>query len=101
MDLFLSRKSMKRMRDDKLTNIETGIELKKLVDCRLDEVVRIVEINAGSNAKLKLMNMGIRLGQKIRIKKVSSLRGPVVVNCNASEIAIGHGLAGKILVEGI
>ncbi len=57
----------------------------------------VIDIVGGSMAKRKLENLGIRVGSII-VKKGPSL-GPVVVNSGNTQIAIGRGLASKILVK--
>ena len=72
-----------------------------LTDFKQGSKVRIAEIGAGYGAKRNLMNLGLSVGNIIEIKRISSLKGPVVVMLDNTEIAIGHGLAEKISVEGI
>lgn len=71
----------------RLTEFEKGVEIK------------IKKISAGKRATLNLMNMGILTGNTIKILRVSKLKGPVVINHNDTEIALGHGLARKIYGE--
>ena len=47
------------------------------------------------------MNMGIFTGNIVEITRASTLKGPVVISHLDSEIALGHGLAGKIFAEKI
>jgi len=60
---------------------------------------RVVEIQGGSGLANRLNSLGIRPGK--RITKVSSMimHGPVTVQVDRSQVAIGFGMAGKILVE--
>lgn len=59
----------------------------------------VVEILGGHGLVNRLSSLGIRPGK--RITKVSSmfLRGPVAIDVGQTQIAIGFGMAGKILVE--
>ncbi len=59
----------------------------------------VVAIQAGWGARRRLEVLGIRPGAKLQ--KVSSLfaRGPVVVRVGTAEIALGYGLAEKVLVR--
>jgi len=63
--------------------------------------VRISKIAAGRGALLNLMNMGLVVGNVVEVGKSSKLHGPVLVKYRDSEIAIGYGIAEKIIVEGI
>ncbi|MBZ0181014.1 MAG: ferrous iron transport protein A [Melioribacteraceae bacterium] len=73
----------------------------RLIDCLNGSKVKILSIDAGKGAELNLMNLGLNIGDIITVSKRSRLRGPVVIINKDSEIAIGHGLAEKILVEGL
>ena len=75
--------------------------MSKLTDFKKGSKVKIAQITAGYGAKRNLMNLGLSEGNIIEIKRISSLKGPVVVLLDNTEIAIGHGLAQKISVEGI
>jgi len=60
---------------------------------------RIIEIAGGYGLTRRLEAMGIRPGKKIT--KVSSMlmRGPVTVQVDSVQVAIGFGMARRILVE--
>jgi ferrous iron transport protein A len=60
---------------------------------------RVVEIGGGRGLVRRLSAMGIRPGS--RITKVSSMfmRGPVTVRVGQTQLAVGFGMARKILVE--
>ncbi|GJQ61569.1 MAG: hypothetical protein SCALA702_06220 [Melioribacteraceae bacterium] len=73
----------------------------RLVDCKKGTKVRVSKIAAGRGAILNLMNMGVVVGNVIEVGKSSQLHGPVLVKYQESDIAIGYGLAEKIIVEGI
>jgi ferrous iron transport protein A len=59
----------------------------------------VVDIQGGYGLIRRLESLGIRVGKKVT--KVSSqlMRGPVTVRMDNSEVAIGFGMARKILVE--
>ena len=59
----------------------------------------IAQIHGGRGLMSRLGSLGIRPGQ--RITKVSSMlmRGPVTIRVGNSQVAIGFGVANKILVE--
>lgn len=60
---------------------------------------KVVEILGGAHLFNRLNALGIRPGK--RITKVSSMfmRGPVTIQVDRSQVAIGFGMAGKILVD--
>jgi len=61
----------------------------------------VVQIQGGHGLINRLNALGIRPGQ--RITKVSStfMRGPVTVKVGNAQVAIGFGMANKIIVEPI
>lgn len=65
------------------------------------EKAKIIEIQGGWGLIKKLDALGIRPGMEI--KKISSqvLRGPQTLQVGNTQIAIGFGMAKKIIVEKI
>jgi len=61
------------------------------------EIAKIVAIEGGQGLRQKLLLHGISEGSAVRM--VSSNRGPVVLEINGSTIAIGRGMAKKIIVQ--
>jgi ferrous iron transport protein A len=59
----------------------------------------VVEIQGGYGLNRRLESLGIRVGKKVT--KVSSqlMRGPVTLRVDNSQVAIGFGMAMKILVD--
>ncbi len=60
---------------------------------------KVVEIRGGEHLASRLNALGIRPGKQIT--KVSSMimRGPATIQVDRSQVAIGFGMAGKIVVE--
>jgi len=60
---------------------------------------KIVEIQGGHGLFNRLSALGIRPGKKIT--KVSSMlmRGPVTIQSGHTQVAIGFGMANRIIVE--
>ncbi len=56
-------------------------------------------IIGGGKFLLKLESMGIRAGSKVRKKSNLFHKGPVVINVGGTEVAIGHRMARRILVN--
>lgn len=59
----------------------------------------VIQITGGQHLTQRLQALGIRHGK--RITKVSSMfgHGPVTVQIDNTQIAVGFGMAGKIIVE--
>lgn len=60
------------------------------------EKVKIVSFNGGSQLKKKLSEMGLVCGETIEVLGKS---GPIILNVKGSRLAIGKGVAQKILVS--
>ena len=59
---------------------------------------KVVEILGGVNLQNRLMNMGIYKGREVTKLSHIGLRGPVVVKTGRSILALGHGMATKIII---
>ena len=59
----------------------------------------VVEIQGGSGLHHRLESLGIRTGK--RVTKVSSqlMRGPITLRVDTSQVALGYGMARKIIVK--
>jgi ferrous iron transport protein A len=59
----------------------------------------IISILGGAGIKRRLQRLGLFEGQ--RVKKTSNIggKGPVIVTVNRTQIAIGHGMAQKIVID--
>jgi ferrous iron transport protein A len=59
----------------------------------------IIKLESGQGAQLRLRSLGIHEGQRVRkISRIGKI-GPVVVLVDRTQIAVGHGMAKKILVQ--
>ncbi len=72
-----------------------------LIELKKGETGKVIEIAGGSNLHNKLDTMGIRKG--VLVKKVNDIRlsGPVIIMIGNTNVAIGRGMARKIIVERI
>ena len=60
---------------------------------------RIVEIQAGQGLIRRLEALGIRVGQSVETVSGTFMRGPVTVQVGSAQLAIGFGMAKRIIVE--
>jgi len=60
---------------------------------------KVADIAGGDNLKARLMNMGVYKGREITKLSHIGLRGPVVIKAGRSILALGHGVAAKIILE--
>lgn len=73
--------------------------MNSVVDLNEGEIGEIVSLQGVGGFLNKLDAMGIRIG--VTIEKVSSqfMRGPVCIKIGNTEVAIGYGMAKKIIVK--
>ena len=60
---------------------------------------KVIDISGGFGVVKKLTALGIRQGQVVTKRDSIFSKGPVVVKVNRSEVAIGYGMARKVIVE--
>ncbi len=70
-----------------------------LIQMKADRKGKVVEILGGNNLQQRLMNMGIYRGREVSKLSHIGLKGPVVVKSGRSILALGHGVAAKIIVS--
>ena len=75
------------------------MKLKNLTQIERNEELMVVKINGGHHFKEKIEALGIRTGAKIQKLSTQILNGPVSVKVGSTKIALGYGMAKKILVE--
>ena len=62
------------------------------------EIVTVLAVRAGWGLQRRLADLGLTPG--VRVKVISSGRpGQVVLDVRGSRLALGHGVAGKIMVS--
>ena len=70
-----------------------------MTECEKGEIITVLSVKAGINAKRRLANLGIVPGVKILKKKSAPLKGPLEIIVKGTSLVIGRGLASKIMVE--
>lgn len=70
-----------------------------LIQIKANHKGKVVEIVAGINLQNRLMNMGVYKGREVAKLSHIGLRGPVVIKVGRGILALGHGLAAKIIIE--
>ena len=68
-----------------------------LVDLKPDDVGRIKEILGGQNVRKRLFELGLNRGTQV--KMVKNDIGPVILTISGTKLALGRGLANKIIVQ--
>jgi len=72
---------------------------KRLSDIAKERSVEIKGIEGGLGIRQRLCELGLHPGERVTIEKTGILGGPFMLKVGDHHIAIGRGLARKIIVE--
>jgi len=75
------------------------MQIKSLNELRSGEGGRIAQINGGSGMVNRLAALDIRPGTRITKLNSGFMQGPVTIEVNRTQIAIGFGMAARVLVQ--
>ncbi|GAB6182286.1 FeoA family protein [Thermodesulfovibrio hydrogeniphilus] len=73
--------------------------MKTLLNINDGKRVKIIKISGGRGIRQHLQCLGIHIGDIVTLKKTSFLGGPILLEVNGSQVALGKGVASKIEVE--
>ncbi len=62
---------------------------------------KVIDIQGGQGIRQRLGQMGIHPGDIITILRFGVLRGPILIEVHGSQVALGRGIASRIVVEKI
>ena len=68
-----------------------------IVDTRRQ--ARVVQINGGEGVRSHLTTLGIHIGDWLEVVERAPFRGPVLVQIHGSRVALGRGVARKVMVD--
>ncbi len=63
------------------------------------EAVEVLEISGPRNVANSLAQLGIRVGEQIRVRRSAPLGGAILVETHERSVALGRGLARKVKVR--
>ena len=66
-----------------------------------DNRILVVEIEGGWRVRQRLNQMGIHPDDQILVKRSGAMGGPILIQIHGTEVAIGRGMARKIIVKEI
>ena len=70
-----------------------------LAEMRTGQTGTVVGILGGHGLIRRLDALGIRPGRKVTKLSSTIFRGPVILRANSTQVAVGFGMARRILVE--
>jgi len=74
------------------------MKIKILKDLKSGETGKMTQIDGGYNMISRLAALDIRLGSSIKKLNAGVMGGPVTIEVNRTQIAIGFGMTKRILV---
>jgi ferrous iron transport protein A len=72
---------------------------KTLIELQPNTEGKIASIQGGNKLKSRLRSLGLTEGQMIRKLSKLGMGGPVIIQVERAQVAIGRGMAGKIFVK--
>ena len=88
----------KSRRASKITDVSPTPTLDTI---RAGQSVKVLETAAGQAATLQLAQLGIRAGATLMVRRSAPMGGPLLVESSGSTVAIGRGMARKVLVQSL
>ena len=70
-----------------------------LLQVQIGVTFRIHSFEGGNALASKLRQYGLFIGDQARVLRMAPFAGPVLLQVNGREIALGRGIAAKIMVE--
>ncbi len=61
--------------------------------------IQVIRVEGGADSVRQLAQLGVRTSEVGRIRGAAPLSGPILLEINGSTVAIGRGLARKIVVQ--
>lgn len=74
-------------------------KLVSLAELREGEEGIIVSIHGGHGLRRNLEGLGVAPGRKVKMISKQFRAGPVVISVVGTQVAMGHGMARKVLVQ--
>jgi ferrous iron transport protein A len=60
---------------------------------------KVIDIQGGAGVRQRLGQMGIHPGDIVTILRFGALRGPILIEVHGSQVALGRGIASRVIVE--
>jgi ferrous iron transport protein A len=70
-----------------------------LAEMKTGQTGTVVEVLGGQGLIRRLDALGIRPGRKVTKLSSTLFRGPVMLRVNSTQVAVGFGMASKIMVK--
>jgi len=64
-----------------------------------NQKVKVVSISGGRGIRQRLGCLGIHPGDIIIVKRSGIMRGPILISVHGNQVALGRGVARRVVVE--
>lgn len=64
-----------------------------------NQKVKVISISGGWGVRQRLGCLGIHPGDIITIKRSAIMQGPILIKIHGNQVALGRGVASRVLVE--
>jgi ferrous iron transport protein A len=64
-----------------------------------NQQVKVLEIQGGWGVRRRLGQLGIHPGDVITVVRYGAFQGPILIQVHGSQVALGRGIASRILVK--
>ena len=71
----------------------------RLMDAPQNKWLTVSGLEGGARMQARLSQHGLFIGDRLRVLRAAPLKGPLLIEVNGREIALGRGIAEKIQVE--
>ena len=73
--------------------------MKSILEVSSNTAVKIVSITGGKGARRSLAQLGVAIGSIVKVKRNAPFSGPLLLENHGTSIAVGRGVASRIMVE--
>lgn len=73
----------------------------KLLGIPKGHTVKIINFQGGKGLEAKLRQLGLNPGREVKVLRYAPLGGPVMLDVEGRSIAIGRGIAERVIVENL
>jgi Fe2+ transport system protein FeoA len=80
-------------------HVAAGPHLHRLSDLQSGQSGKIAEIRGGWHLRQSLNQVGIHISDSFRVERGVHLGGPILIHIHSTQVALGHGMAEKIIVR--
>jgi ferrous iron transport protein A len=70
-----------------------------LLDTPKGRTVKILDFKGGKGLESKLRQLGLNPGRQVKVLRYAPMGGPMMLDVEGRSVAIGRGIAARVIVE--